>query len=276
MPKLLVLSNGNLLIGLDHRAQVHDLYFPYVGLENQTGGHYIHKLGVWVDNQFRWLDDSRWQVSIDYQTDTMAGLTTATHPDLQISLEMTDVVYNEKDIFLRRFRVTNLAAHPRTVKLFFHHQLEIHESHLKDTAYYDPSTNLVCHYKGRRAFAMSAQVDGTFFDDYNTGLFYIEGKEGSHIDAEDGHLDKNPIEHGQVDSIIGITLNLEPQPQAAKSVYYWLTASTSVQGVYDLHQYVIDKTPAYLMKTTIDFWHAWITRQSWDFFDLSPPVTTLF
>jgi len=274
MPKLLVLSNGNLHIGLDDHAQVHDLYFPYVGLENQTGGHYHHRLGVWIDNQFSWFDEPGWVFTVDYQPDTMAGLTVAHHDQLQIRLNFTDLVYNEKDIFLRRLEVTNLADHPRLIKVFFHHQLEIHESHLKDTAYYDPAHNLMVHYKGRRAFAMSAQIAGRFFDDFTTGLFYIEGREGSHIDALDGTLNKNPIEHGQVDSIISLSATLDPQ--ATQTAFYWLTASTTVQGAYALHDYVQAKSPAYLIKTTTDYWHAWITRQSWDFSGLSDSIASLF
>src|SRR3989344_1290896 len=274
MPKFLVLSNGSFLVGLDRRAQVHDLYFPHVGLENHTGGHYMHKIGIWTHSRFSWLDDGEWQASIDYLPDTLAGHTTAIHPDMQVKLEFTDVVYNEKDIFLREINVTNLGDHPRLVKIFFHHQLEIHESHLKDTAYYDPRYNSVVHYKGRRVFLMTAECEDKFFDDYNVGLFYIEGKEGSHKDAEDGYLSKNPIEHGQVDSVIGLSINLEPGQ--TKPVYYWLTAATSIQEAYDLHKYVLDKTPLYLIHSTENFWHAWITRQNWDFANLSPKVVDLF
>lgn len=274
MPKFLVLSNGSFLVGLDRRAQVRDLYFPHVGLENHTGGHFMHKIGIWTHSRFSWLDDDQWQVTVDYLPDTLAGHITALNPDMQVKLEFTDVVYNEKDIFVREINVTNLGDHPRLVKIFFHHQLEIHESHLKDTAYYDPRYDCVIHYKGRRAFLMTAESEGKFFDDYNIGLFYIEGKEGSHKDAEDGYLSKNPIEHGQVDSVIGLSLNLEPGQ--TKPVYYWMTASTSVQGVYDLHKYVLDKTPPYLIRSAENFWHAWITRENWDFANLSPQVVRLF
>lgn len=274
MPKSLVLSNGNLFIGLDRRAQVWDLYFPYVGLENQTGGHYYHRLGVWSETQFSWLDDPHWQISIDYLPDTLSGRVIATHADMALKLELTDVVYNEKDIYLRRFDLTNTTDRPRLIKLFFHHQLEIHESHLKDTALYDPRFQAMIHYKGRRAFLFAARLEDTPFDDYTTGLFGIEGHEGSHIDAQDGYLSKNPIEHGQVDSVIGISVNLDPQK--TKTVYYWLAASTSVQGLYDLHQYVLDKTPQYLITSAQNFWHAWINRKEWDFADLSPKVVDLF
>ncbi len=46
MPKSLVLGNGNMLITFDKRAQVKDFYFPYVGLENQAGSLFTHRIGL--------------------------------------------------------------------------------------------------------------------------------------------------------------------------------------------------------------------------------------
>jgi oligosaccharide amylase len=274
MPKHLVLSNGNLLIGLDRRGQVWDIYYPYVGLENQTGGHYYHRLGVWSDGKFSWFDDPAWNININYESETLVGQITATNDYLGLKIEITDVVYNEKDIYIRQFNVSNITSSPKLVKLFFHHQLEIHESHLKDTSFFDPNHNCVIHYKGRRAFLFSAQCEGVFFEDYTTGLFGIEGHEGSHIDAQDGTLSKNPIEHGQVDSVIGISLNIDPN--STKLVHYWVAAANSVQGLYDLNQYILDKTPQYLMKSSQNFWHAWVNRQNINFADLSPRIVELF
>ena len=42
MPDI-VLGNGTTLIGIDRNAQLRDLYYPFVGLENQVGGSYRHR-----------------------------------------------------------------------------------------------------------------------------------------------------------------------------------------------------------------------------------------
>ena len=82
MARFINLGNGEMLIGLDNHGQVRDLYFPYVGLENHVDGHYVHKIGVWVDNRFSWLDDGHWHVTINYLKDTMASYLVAVHADL--------------------------------------------------------------------------------------------------------------------------------------------------------------------------------------------------
>ena len=51
---------------------------------------------------------------------------------------------------------------------------------------YLPGDNAILHYRGRRAFVVSAVDDsGEPFDQYTVGIFGIEGKEGTYRDAED-------------------------------------------------------------------------------------------
>ena len=45
MPRALTLGNGDLLINFDARYNLVDIYWPYVGRENQTDGH-ICRMGV--------------------------------------------------------------------------------------------------------------------------------------------------------------------------------------------------------------------------------------
>ena len=274
MPKTLILGNGNMLIGYDARAQVRDLYFPYVGLENQTGGYRMHKVGIWVDNQFSWTDWDDWQITSGFVTDSLVSHIRAINAKLAVELNFTDVVYNERDIFIRQVEVKNLSTYPRLIKIFFNQQFELYDSFRKDTAYYDPHHQVIIHYKGRRAFVVNAIEGSRGFDDYSVGLISIEGHEGTYKDAEDGSLTKNPIEHGPVDSVISLSLNIDGSQ--SKTVHYWLTASKLISEALDLNQYILEKTPQYLIKSTKDFWFAWSNRQNFDFNNLQDPLVDLF
>lgn len=274
MPRSLVLGNGNILVALDHNAEVRDFYFPYVGLENHVGGHHQHKLGVWVDGRFSWFDDGSWEISIDCGAETLSSVITAKHHALGVEIRLNDIVYNEKNIFLRTIKVKNTEGKKRAVKLFFHQQFELYQSHPGDTAYFDPLRHVIIHYKGRRVFLVNTWTENRSFDDYVVGIYEIEGKEGTYKDAEDGMLTKNPIEHGRVDSTIGVYL--DPEGGAEQVVYYWLAAGTSVKEVNDLSGYILEKTPEHLMKTTQDFWHAWVNKQNFSFYGLDEPTIRLF
>lgn len=274
MPKSLVLGNGNMLIGLDNYGQVKDFYFPHVGQENQTSGNLTHKIGVWVEDKFSWIDDGSWVIDIDYQPETLASKIKASNNDLKLSLDFIDVVYNETNIFIREITVTNSENKKRSVRLFFNQQFKIHESQRGDTAYYDPLSNTVIHYKGKRAFVINCTVGNKGFHDYTTGLHGIEGKEGTFKDAEDGLLSKNAIEHGFVDSTIGIHLDLEPNESYL--LHYWITAADFLKDAKILNDYVLKKTPQHLIKTTQDFWKAWVNKREFNLETLPKKVQDLF
>lgn len=257
MARSIVLSNGSLCVALDEHGQVRDIYYPHVGLEDHVRGHYIHRIGVWVEGQLSWLsDDPAWKITVGAETDALASAIVAVHADLKVELVIKDIVYNEQPVFLRRVSVVNKADRNREIKLYFAHQFEIYKSHGSDTAYFDPRTHALIHYKGHRVFLIGAQLDGSPFSDYATGRANFQGREGTHRDAEDGALSKNAIEHGPADSVLGLYASYAPEQ--SRTAYYWLAAAESIPDAHALNTYVAKKTPEHLIKTATNFWHAWV------------------
>ncbi len=274
MAKSIVLGNGSILVGFDSRGQIRDLYFPYVGLENHAAGHLLHRLGVFVDGRVSWFSDPSWKIDIECASDALSGIITAENRDLGLSILLNDVVYNEKNILIRSVRIKNMVSRKRELKFFFCHEFQIYESYRGDTAYFDPESHCVIHYKGRRVFLANAVSDRGPFDDFTTGFFGAGGKEGSFRDAEDGMLSKNPIEHGQTDSVLGITLSLSAKGEAL--VFYWMTIAETISDAKKLNQYVLDRSPQYLMNTTRDYWKAWVNKYNFSFYGLSEEAISLF
>src|SRR2546428_59401 len=104
MPRDLPLSNGSLLVNFDSTYTLRDVYYPYVGLENQTDGHPCH-MGVWSDGQFAWLNGDGWARQLCYEPETLATAVTLEHAGLGLALECTDVVDFDQDALVRRFVV---------------------------------------------------------------------------------------------------------------------------------------------------------------------------
>jgi GH15 family glucan-1,4-alpha-glucosidase len=275
MARSIILSNNNLFIALDNKGMVRDVYFPHVGQEDHVRGHYLHRVGVWVDGRMSWFnEDNAWSISISCEDESLASAIVARHPQLQVELVFKDIVYNEKTIFVRRVTVTNRSDRAREIKLYFGHQFEIYKAHGGDTAYFDPMNHAVIHYKGRRVFLISAVLDGERFEDYAIGLSDFNGQEGTHRDADDGILSKNPIEHGPVDSVIGLYANYTPGQ--SKVCHYWVAAATSIAEAVALNQYVQKKTPEHLVRTASDYWKAWVNAYEWSFYGLSKEHIALF
>src|SRR3989344_3710811 len=275
MARSIVLSNGELGVALDRFAEVRDFYYPHVGLEDHARGHYMHHIGVWVDGQIAWFsEDAGWEISISCEEHSLASSIVAKHKRLQLEVTFKDIVYNERPVFVRRISIVNLSDRTREIKIFFGHQFEIYKSHGGDTAYFDPLSHSLIHYKGRRVFLIGATLEGEPFNDFATGRAHLQGKEVTHRDADDGILSKNPIEHGPADSVLGLYGSYTTQQ--SRTCYYWIAAAKSIPEALELNQYVIKKTPEHLIRSTSDFWRAWVNAYQWNFHRLSPEHIALF
>lgn len=269
----LILGNGSLLVALDTRGQVRDLYFPRVGQENHVDG-LVHRIGVYTDGAMSWFSDPSWTISIECETNALKSRIHAKNEELGVSLSFEDIVYNESAIFLRKIRVKNLRRARRDIKVYVGQEFEIYHSTIGGTGYYDPAANAVVHYKGQRVFLVSGQIDSAQAFDYAIGLANFEGKEGTFRDAEDGALSKNPIEHGPVDSMLGFYGTYDAEEE--KIIYYWITAGTSITEAKTLQSDLLRKTPDHLIETTTNFWNAWVNKYEWSFYKLSPEHIALF
>lgn len=274
MARNLIIGNNSMLISFDGHGQVRDLYFPYVGLENHIAPHSLHRIGVYAAGSIAWFTDPSWEIEHTCSDNALIGKVLAVNKNIGISLTLTDVVYNEKNIFIRNISIENLFDVKREVKLFFCHEFNLGESTRADTAYFDPRSRTVIHYKGRRSVLINAFTTEGQFSEYTVGEFRTHNKDGSYRNAETGRLSGNPIEHGNVDSVIALSFNLDSR--TPQNGYYWLCCGETIDEVHTLNRYVLEKNPAYLTNTTHDYWNAWANRYNFSFYGLSPSVVSLF
>lgn len=277
MSRALTLGNGNILVGLDNRGQVRDFYYPFVGFSNHVSGasgNFVHRIGVYVDGAISWLDDSQWHIVVDSDDKTMAGNMHAVNDKIGITLSSVDVVHNEKNIFIRSFTIGNESNKSREIKIFFSQQFRISESRRGDTGFFDPRVNAIIHYKGKHTFLINATHNDVQFTEYNIGLFGIEGKKGTYFDACDGVLEKNPIEHGSVDCVIGITVNLTANQHT--QIQYWIACAKTIEEVHDLNSHVLQETPERLLLSTEKYWKVWSNSSDTDTSLLSDEMRILY
>ncbi len=259
MARPIILSNGELHVGINKYGLVHDFYFPYVGLENHAAGKSLrHRVGVWIDGQISWLDDANdWQCSFRYPNDALIGHIVAKNEQLGVLLEFDDAVDSYISVFMRNIHVVNLRNEPREIRLFMHQAFVIGDTRSNtDTAQYLPDSNSVLHYRGRRAFIVSGTAGGKPFDQYTVGLFGIEGREGTYRDADDGELSFCNVEHGRVDSTLRFKLQLGPL--SSERVHYWIAAGTSTREALYIHKQVLSEGIPKRLDMTADWWQEWL------------------
>lgn len=259
MARPIILSNGELHVGLNNFGEVHDFYYPYVGFENHSAGKQLrHHVGVWVDGTMSWLDDGKWEFDFSYPNEALIGHMAAKNNDLDIILEFDGAVDAEFTAYMRNIHVINAADRERDVRLFMHQAFAIGDSRSNtDTGQYLPNDNAILHYRGRRAFVISAKADdGDFFDQYTIGIFGIEGREGTYRDAEDGELSMCPVDHGRVDSTLRFRRTLAPHSSAR--FYYWIACGQSVREALYIHKQMQAQGLRHRFDVTHKWWHDWL------------------
>ena len=263
----LLLGNGNILVYLDRFSQITDFYFPFVGQENHLGDYAKeikkgsetrkHRIGVWCDGKLSWMGKN-WKSEIKYKKDSLVGNTVVTNDSLGLELRFDDTIHYTKNFYLKKITVKNLKNKKRDIRIFLSHFFNMYGTNIGNTAYYYPQKNAIIYYKNNRYFMVSSSV---VFDDYAVGKFG-SGMEGSYIDAEDGKLSKNAIEHGSVDSTVSFHMNIGGYSE--RSFYFWIAAGKSFREVVNLDDYINNNDPETLIKDVEDYWKDWLERLKLD------------
>lgn len=259
MARPIVLSNGELHVGLNNFGMVHDFYYPYVGFESHVAGPKVrHHLGVWINGEISWLDTpGEWSFTFSYPHTALIGNTVARNDKLGVILEFDDFVDAHVSAFMRNIHVVNLWNQEREIRIFMHQAFAIGDSRSNtDTAQYLPDSNAVLHYRGRRAFVISGTYNDEPFDQHTIGLFGIEGREGTFRDAEDGELNESNVEHGRVDSTIRFRLIVPGND--SKRIHYWIAAGTTTREALYIHKQIQDGGLVEHLRRTADWWHRWL------------------
>ena len=193
-------GNGRLLVNFDDKYQIRDIYFPHVGQENHSEG-FPFRFGLWVDGEFSWISSDDWEKKLCYLPQTLVTDVTLSNEKLGIKIVSNDTVASHDNIFLRKVRVRNLRDASRQIRVFLHHDFRIYENKVGDTAFYDPETLALIHYKKHRYFLINTEPH---FNSFATGRKAFRDQEGTWRDAEIGVLRGGPITEGSVDSTIGL------------------------------------------------------------------------
>ncbi len=274
MPRDIPVGNGSLLVTFDRLYRVRDFYFPHIGQENHAGFRPFH-FGVWVDGTLSWVHQEDWARSMGYDEDTLVTRVVLKNGRLGLEMICADAVDFQLNVYLRHIEVRNLRPEARPARIYFHHDFNILGNDVGDTAYFDPSTRSLIHYKASRYFlANCCGPDACGINSFATGIKNRPGFEGTFRDAEDGQLGRNPIAQGSVDSIIEIEVNLPPNGKV--DVHYWILAGTSYDEVLKLDRLVLAKQPAEFIRRTRDYWRSWVNKEEWRLDELPPAVARLF
>ncbi len=301
MPRSLVIGNGTLLATFDESLQLRDFYYPFVGMEDQTTYGKVHRVGFWVEGKgFAWLNDPSWKVAPRYAPETLVGNSLLENEMLGLSVTLRDYVHPVHNILLRHFFLRSRDGQPKKVRLLFNHDFHIYGDKQKDTAFYEPYTNSVIHFRQKRYFLIGGLPDvshpvpppkaweGAYSSalhsreklrssglaDFTVGKSHFRGLEGTWKDAEDGVLARNPVEQGSVDSTVGLHCDVPASGETEAAL--WVCVGTSLDEVLNLQETILRETPERLHRNCHNYWKSWVNKTPPRFGSLAPDIVDLF
>ncbi|HEX2973470.1 MAG TPA: glycoside hydrolase family 15 protein [Tepidisphaeraceae bacterium] len=280
MPRDIPVGNGRMLVTFDHRYQIRDIYFPHVGQENHAGAGPC-QFGIYSDlpgrgrSRLFWTTDEGWTIRQRYLRDTLTTSVALEHRDLRVSLYCNDVVDFHRPVLVRRIKVKNLVGKDRLVRIMHHQDFNMFGTKMGDTAYFDPELRSIIHYRGKRYLLVTFFSSGEQrIDEYATGTSGFQGAEGTWRDAEDGHLQGNPIAQGAVDSTIAHHLNLPGNEE--RTIYMVVIAGQSREELVEQHKWLLKIGPQGVIDRTTSYWRLWVGGTKINFGNLPARVVDLF
>ncbi len=273
MPKDIPVSNGSFHLNFDSDYQIRDIYFPFIGQENHSSGNPF-RFGVWADGQHSWMGPE-WKKDLRYHNDSLVTDVVLKNEALGLELRCSDVVDLDLNIYLKKIEVSNLKDKPRKVRLFFSHDFYLYGNDIGGTAYFDPRSCSLIHYKMHRYFLISCWAH----DQWGVKHFACGNRKTSESletvkEAENGELSGEASAWGSPHSTIGIWLELPAKGKT--TAYYWITAGTRYPEVAKLNLEVHKTTPEELFNRSSKYWKTWVHNDSREFLCLPKSVTDVF
>lgn len=280
MPRDIPVGNGRLLITFDDRYQIRDLYFPHVGQENHAGAGPC-RFGIYADlpgkrgGHLSWTNDPAWTIRQRYLRDTLTTSVALDNKDLRIAMYCNDVVDFHRNIHVRKIKIKNLWPTERTIRVMHHQDFNMFGTKVGDTAYYDPDLRSIVHYRGKRYLMATFFSSGEQrIDEFACGTSGFHGAEGTWRDAEDGHLQGNPIAQGAVDSTIAHHVHIPGDGE--RTIFLVIIAGESREELIQLHKWIMKHSPQGVIDRTSAYWKMWVGGTNINFANLPNKVVELF
>lgn len=245
----LLAGNSRILLTVASTGAWEQLYYPYPGLHQQLRR---VRLGLRDAEQgtLQWLDEGT-PPAVEYLEDTNVCRCTYDRDGLRLTVD--DAVHPDRDLIIRRIRISNPGQTTRSINLFHYQSLQLAGSAYRETAYWDDERGGLHHYK--RSYHMQF-VGRPRFDGYSCGEHTLKGLEGSYVDAEDGELLGNGVSHGSADSIGQWDLRIGPG--AMEEVSLFVLIGRTREAVHELYDSIDGRNADMYLHETVGYWHRWV------------------
>jgi oligosaccharide amylase len=249
-----VLGNSHTLVTLGEAGEIMTLFYPEIDFpQNLREGMPAVYIGAPREGRLRWTYEDCWQRRQSYVPRRNILVTELVCPEAGLSLEITDLVHPRRDVFARRFRLTNISAHPQQGALMQYLYLRLGEMPGRNSARRLDDRQAVVQYFRHICFAMG----GDWPDAVQIGKAHDSAHNRAKWDMADGVLEGQREELGDVDTAYAWDFDLQPGDSLERT-FLVSASATEASALAQLEQCREDGFDS-LYELTDHWWGAWLS-----------------
>ncbi|WP_330217371.1 glycoside hydrolase family 15 protein [Methanococcoides methylutens] len=219
-----ILGNDKLLVSLGEKGDLRGFFYPRRDWAQHVGE---SKACIYKGGKLLWLDSPEWNVKQAPSDDTNVIRTHLSHfSGIEVSIH--DLVHRSSPVLVRKYEITSKEHFEG--KFYYYSNFQAGGTHRMNSAFCDVNNGLLVQYMQNFYIGL---VSNPGFEDWQVGKIQEEGWVASaRNDMEDGQLQQNLEDIGDMDSSIGWDLDLQSGETVTITVLIGIASER--QLIYDL------------------------------------------
>lgn len=246
-----ILGNDKLLVSMGEKGDLLGLFYPRRDWAQHVGE---SKACIYKGGKLLWLDSPEWNVKQEYLGNTNIIKTHLAHfSGIEVSIH--DFVHQSSPVLVRKYEITS--KEHISGKFYYYSNFQVGETHRKNSAFCDVNSGLLVQYMQNFYIGLTSAPG---FEEWQVGKIQENGWVASaKNDMEDGQLQQNMEDIGEMDNSIGWDLNL--QSGETVTITQFITIASERQAIYDLLGDVLKQSPADIMHGSEDSSVRWLSKK---------------
>ncbi|MCM1987454.1 glycoside hydrolase family 15 protein [Methanococcoides seepicolus] len=246
-----ILGNDKLLVSMGEKGNLLGFFYPRRDWAQHIGE---SKACIYTNGGLLWTDSPEWTSKQEYVDDTNVITTHLPHfSGIEVSIH--DFMHQDMPVLVRKYGITS--KEHISGKFYYYSNFQAGENHRRNSAFCDLDAGLLVQYMQNFYIGLSSAPG---FEEWQVGKIQENGWVASAIsDMEDGQLQQNVEDIGDLDNSIGWELNLLPGESTTITLFIGIASER--QSIYDLLADVLEQSPADIMHGSEDRSVRWLSKK---------------
>ncbi|MDD3042641.1 MAG: glycoside hydrolase family 15 protein [Methanosarcinaceae archaeon] len=246
-----ILGNAELLVTMGRKGEIFGFFYP----RRDHAQHVEESLAcIHTGEKLLWTNSNDWSATQNYIEDSNIVSTKLYH-DSGIRISIIDMVHPEVPVLIRRFKIQS--RNELSGKFYYYSNFNVGETSKKNSGFCDTEEGLIAQY----------------WQEYYLGLYTIPeftewqiGKAmdtiwwtNSKYDMEDGELQKNKEDIGNINNAAGWDLKLKPGD--SKEFIVFLGAASTRPRLYKRMRELSKQSLDFVFEKAREYWVMWLSKK---------------